>query len=258
VRRITLLTDFGTADGYVGALKGVIASIAPGAAVDDIAHDLPRGDIEAAAWTLSRYWRLYPEGTVHLVVVDPGVGTARRPIAARAAGRLFVAPDNGVLTRVFVAAEGVELVAIREGTHTAPDPAATFHGRDIFAPVAAHLAAGETLSRVGEPADRPTLLELAEPSRQGERVQGRVAHVDRFGNLITDIPVGWVGGGQWVSVGDRLVGPLRATYGDVRPGELVAVAGSAGTVEIAVRDGAAARVLGVGRGAAVSCGPAPA
>jgi S-adenosyl-L-methionine hydrolase (adenosine-forming) len=255
MKRVTLLTDFGTADGYVAAIKGMIAGIAPDVQVDDMTHDIPFGDIEGAAWTLSRYWRLYPEGSVHLAVVDPGVGTARRPLAARVDGRLFVAPDNGVLTRVLRGADNAALVQIDEGRYTAAEVSRTFHGRDIFAPVAAHLANGVRLEDIGSATTAPFRLELPEPGRDTAGVHGRVAHVDRFGNLITDIPADWVQPGNWVGIGDRLVGPLRTTYGDVDPGELVALIGSAGTLEVAVRDGSAARMLDAGRGAPVRCRP---
>src|SRR5690606_8452553 len=152
VTRITLLTDFGTADGYVAAMKGVIAARAPGVVVDDASHDVPPGDVAAAAWTLSRYWNLYPPGTVHVVVVDPGVGSERRALAAEVDGRLFVAPDNGVLTWVLAEAGDAAVVAIEAARLFRTPVSATFHGRDVFAPVAAELArrAGAGPSRFRE------------------------------------------------------------------------------------------------------------
>lgn len=260
MRRITLLTDFGTADGYVAAIKGMIASIAPESPIDDITHDILPGDIEGAAWTLSRYWKLYPEGTVHLAVVDPGVGTARRPLAARVANRFIVAPDNGLLTRVLaMTRRDPDIVSITVGRYTASEVSATFHGRDIFAPAAAHLARGVRLEEIGPLTPTPPIvLELPEPRREGEDIIGRVAHVDRFGNLISDIPAALVGPGMWIRVGDRIIGPLMNTYGDVAPGELVAMVGSAGTVEVGVRDGSATRMLDAARGALVRCGRGPA
>jgi len=139
--RVTLLTDFGTVDGYVAAMKGVVADLAPDAHLDDASHDLPQGDIRAAMWALHRYWRLYPEGTVHLVVVDPGVGTESRALAVRADGRLLVVPDNGVATLVLRDAERWETVGVTAFQASHGKRSATFHGRDRFAPVAGRLAA---------------------------------------------------------------------------------------------------------------------
>src|SRR5687767_12950124 len=150
--RITLLTDFGTRDGFVGAVKGVLATLAPGVIVDDIAHDLPAGDVEAAARALARYWRRYPEGTVHLVVVDPGVGTGRAALACSAQGRLLVGPDNGALSPALSAAWGApaERRCVRiDASVPAGAVSPTFHGRDVFAPAAAALATGRVLDALG-------------------------------------------------------------------------------------------------------------
>src|SRR5690606_33505136 len=172
--RITLLTDFGTADGYVAAMKGVIAARAPGIVIDDASHDIPPGDVAAAAWTLSRYWNLYPPGTVHVVVVDPGVGSERRALAAEVDGRLFVAPDNGVLTWVLAEAGDAAVVAIEAARLFRTPVSATFHGRDVFAPVAAELArragAGpsrfrEVLADLGPEVADPVRLPLPRPHR---------------------------------------------------------------------------------------------
>lgn len=241
-RRITVLTDFGTADGYVAAMKGVLATGAPAARVEDAGHDLPRGDVAHAAWVLHRYWSRYPEGTVHLVVVDPGVGTARRALALEADGRLGVAPDNGVFTMVLEAAERWTAVALE----VPPAASTTFHGRDVFAPAAARLAAGATLEDLGEPVGDPVLL----PGRGASAERGVVRTIDRFGNLVTDLPgSAWRSGGG-VEVAGRIV-RCAGTYGDVAPGELLALVGSDRTVEIAVRDGSAAAALGVGVGTPV-------
>lgn len=250
--RITLLTDFGTADGYVGAMKGVIASIAPDALIDDVSHDIPQGDVHAAAWALAGYWRLYPPGTVHLIVVDPGVGGERRAIAAEADGRLLVAPDNGVLSRALEAAEEVGAVhALEAERYRRPEVSLTFHGRDLFAPAAAHLALGVPIGAVGSAVEDPVRLELTTPVAGGNVVIGRVVHVDRFGNLVSDIPAEQIPSGAVVSVGGRSIGPLRGTYSDVAPGMLLALIGSGGQLEVAVRDGSAHRVLRAERGAPV-------
>lgn len=248
---VTVLTDFGSRDGYVAAMKGVILGIAPDARVVDSAHEVEPGDVEAGAWILSQYWELYPEGTVHLVVVDPGVGSERRAIAVLAHGRACVAPDNGVLTRVLDGARDWSAVELTERRYLRSRISSTFHGRDVFAPAAAHLAAGVPLERLGEGIDVPVRLPLERPLREADRLRGRVAHVDRFGNLISDIPASWAGPRWRFQVSERGVGRLQRSYSAVDPGALVVVEGSLGTIEVAVRDGSAARKLGVGRGARV-------
>lgn len=245
--RITLLTDFGTADGYVGAMHGVIASIAPGAIIDDAGHDLPRGDIPVAAWSLASYWDLFPAGTVHVVVVDPGVGTDRRALAAEADGRYIVAPDNGCISHVAVRAGQFRAHAIENAGYMRQPVSATFHGRDIFAPVAAHLALGVRLDTFGPELADPVILPLSRPAQTGGAALGAVIHVDRFGNLITNIPEAWARGAIEVELDGRGVGRLRPAYGAVQPGEPVAVIGSSGFLEIAVRDGSAAAELSAGR-----------
>lgn len=252
--RIVLLTDFGTADGYVAALKGVLASRAPHAGVEDAAHDIQPGDIAGAAWALRRYAHLYPPGTVHLVVVDPGVGSGRRGMAAAACGRLFVAPDNGVLALALEGCGERTLVELRSADHRRHPVAPTFHGRDLFAPAAAHLANGGSPTDLGPPLQDPVGLELPRPRWQGEVGLGEVVHVDRFGTLVTNIPGEWAAtrAGLGLAVGEPPVSaPLRRTYADVGPGQLVALVGSDGLLEVAVRDGSAAALLGLGRGAPV-------
>lgn len=233
---ITLTTDFGTADGYVGAMKGVIARRAPGAVVVDITHEIARHDIGAAAYALAVAAPEFPPSAIHVAVVDPGVGSARRPVVACAGGRCFVAPDNGVLHLAVPAAEEVyEITA--PGFRREP-VSATFHGRDIFAPAAAALAVGNPVSAAG-PA-----VELVGMLLHDERA---VIHVDRFGNLITDIPGGELGEATRVTIAGIAVAPA-ANYAAVACGELLAYVGSSGTVEIAAREDSAAAMLGVGRG----------
>ena len=192
MRRVVLLTDFGTADGYAAAIAAVVADGAPDALVEHASHEIAPGDVFGAALALRRYALRYPAGTVHLVVVDPGVGTARRALAAEVDGRLFVAPDNGVLTLVL--REGGSVRAVRLPDEDAPS--ATFHGRDVFGPAAARLAAGTMLDELGEPLDRPVLLAVPEATRRDEGIEGEVLHADRYGNLITNIPSSWVDPGQ--------------------------------------------------------------
>ncbi len=245
---VTLLSDFGTADGFAAAVKGVILGIAPAVQVVDASHDIPPGDVEAAAWALAQYWVLYAPGTVHLAVVDPGVGSSRRPIAVAADDRYVVAPDNGLVTRVVRAATGWRCVEVTETAYMRPRPSSTFHGRDVFAPVAAHLACGVALERFGPEVEEPFLLSIDPPLRREDEIEGRVVHVDRFGNLITDIPGEWIDSSWVFEVAGRELGPLRRTYSDVGSGEAAVVIGSAGMVEIAVRDDSAAKKHGVARG----------
>lgn len=254
MRSITILTDFGTRDGYVAAMKGVMASIAPESRIVDAAHEVEPGDVEAGAWVLSQYWDLFPEGTVHLVVVDPGVGGERRAIALEAGGRTFVGPDNGVATRV-ISREGTWSCFELESERVGHRPLSrTFHGRDLFAPAAAQIAAGRPPAELGSRFESPLRLPLPEPARTEGGVEGEVVYVDRFGNLITNIPGGWTGSGWEWSVSGRWLGPIRESYSEVEVGELLVTIGSADTLEIAAREGSAATRLGVSRGARVSGG----
>jgi len=250
---VTLLSDFGTRDGFVAAMKGVILEIAPTVQVVDASHDIEPGDVEAAAFVLHQYWRLFPAGTVHLAVVDPGVGTQRRALALAAEDRFVVAPDNGLITRVLRQAPAARCAEIDTEQYGRSDPSTTFHGRDIFAPAAGHLAAGVPFERIGPAMDDPLLLRLEEPRRSADQIVGRVAHVDHFGNLITDIPAEWVAGRWHVSLAGRDVGALKRTYADVSSGQLLALIGSLGTVEVAARGDSAARATGVARGDTVIC-----
>jgi len=241
---ITLLTDFGSADSYVGEVKGVLLSGVHGAALVDITHHVPPGDVRAAQYILSRVWHRFPQGSVHLAVVDPGVGTERRVLAASTAGHFFVAPDNGLLS--FLPADA-HFVALPIPGNAAP----TFQARDVFAPAAGQLALGASLSTVGHPITDPYLSPLPSPRHDGAAVVGEVIYVDRFGTLISNIPGEQVEPGVRIKVHETEIGTLSRTFGDVGRGALVAVVGSGGTVEIAVRDGSAARLLGVGVGAKV-------
>jgi len=247
---ITLTTDFGQADGYAGAVKGIILGICPEAVVVDISHEVRPQAVRQAAYVLSTVTPHFPPGAVHLVVVDPGVGSDRRPIAVRSGRATYVAPDNGVLSLALAADPPQRAVHLR-----ADQPiSATFHGRDLFAPAAARLACGVDLAEMGEPiplAGLVTLPNLSPRRRPDGSWLGQIQHVDRFGNLISDIeyPTSDVQATVWVG-NERIAGVIR-TYGDVAPGALVAYVGSTGHLEIAVRDGSAAARLGVGVGDAV-------
>jgi S-adenosyl-L-methionine hydrolase (adenosine-forming) len=246
VRRITLLTDFGTADGYVAAMKGVIAAILPAAIIDDASHEIAPGDIRSAAWALAGYWRLYPPDTIHVVVVDPGVGGPRRALVARIDDRFFVGPDNGVLTPVLVDASSATLVEI-DPSLAGDVVSATFHGRDLFAPAAARLAGGVDPAVFGPTVFDPVMFDVPRAVRSDGGVEGVIMHVDRFGNLITNIPAHWVDGTLRVCVSSREV-PVGRTYADVEPGQPIALAGSRGLLEIAVREGSAATTLAAAAG----------
>lgn len=242
---ITLTTDFGTADGYVGAMKGVIVRLAgshPAPVIVDLAHDIPPGDIAHGAWVIASSTPEFPPGSIHVVVVDPGVGGARREVVVRARGRWYVGPDNGVFA--YLAGPDSEAYAIENERFRAERVSRTFHGRDVFASTAAAIASGEDPATAGP----PIRLTGALPWGPREREVGRVIHIDRFGNLISDLPEAEAG--RSVAVAGTVL-PLLETYEDVAPGELLAYIGSAGTVEIAVRDGRADRRMGLLRGALV-------
>jgi len=241
---ITLLTDFGTADSYVAETKGVLLGICPDAVLVDITHSVPPGDIRAGAYLLGRAWHRFPLATIHLAVVDPGVGTARAAFALRAHGHWFVGPDNGLFTPVLRDAE-VEIAVLPTPHAAAP----TFHGRDLFAPAAAALACGMPLQALGGPfGGIPERLTYTEPHYEGKSIIGEIAYVDRFGTLVTNLTPELVPPYAVLEVEGLEIGPLRRTFADVPIGGLLAYVGSAGAVEIAVRDGSAARRLGMGVG----------
>jgi S-adenosyl-L-methionine hydrolase (adenosine-forming) len=242
---ITLTTDFGTSDGYVGAMKGVIARIAgshPAPVVVDLAHDIPPGDVAHAAWVVATATTEFPHGSIHVVVIDPGVGGARREVIVRARGRWYVGPDNGVFA--YVAERTSEVYAIENERFRAERVSRTFHGRDVFASTAAAIASGEDPGTAGPSVQLSGRL----PWGPRGRDVGRIVHIDRFGNLISDLPESEAG--PAIAVAGEIL-PLVGTYEDVAPGQLLAYIGSAGTVEIAVRDGRADRQLAIARGALV-------
>jgi S-adenosyl-L-methionine hydrolase (adenosine-forming) len=244
---ITLLTDFGTADGYVGEMKGVLLSEIPSATLVDITHEIPSHDVELGRLTLARYWRRFPPGVVHMAIVDPGVGSNRAAIAVASEGRFLVGPDNGLLSPALLI-PGVRVARLE----IPPTAAATFQGRDVFAPAAARLAAGLALDAVGGPAADPIVRRTPEPRRglEGELI-GQVIAIDRFGNAVTNLLGGRRGS---VAVGDRRM-QLHRTYTDLGAGELGAVIGSTGLIEIVVREGRASDVLSLARGSPVSLRP---
>ena len=252
---ITLTTDFGLQDPFVGIMKGVILSICPSACLVDLTHDVEPQDILGAALALEAALPFFPDGTVHLAVVDPGVGSARRPLAVRIRGHYLVGPDNGVLTPALLGSQRTA-VALTAPEYRLPQVSRTFHGRDVFAPAAAYLAAGIPLERLGPTVADPVLRPIAGSRLEGETLVGEVLAVDRFGNLLTSIEAtalaGFAGGGPVVvEVAGQPVAGLVDAYADGGDGRPAAIVGSTGRVEIFVRCGSARQALGVGRGAPV-------
>lgn len=253
---ITLLTDFGTRDAYVASMKGVMLGITPDATIVDISHEIAAQDVIGGAWVLGSACRHFPRGTVHCAVIDPGVGSERRAVAVQAGDWRFVGPDNGLLMWAIAMAGRYEAVELVDPRYFRREVSATFHGRDIFAPVAAHLARGVPLDALGPRIADLAPLPFPSPIVTTEAIEGEVVHVDRFGNLITNIDASSLE--LWgtetratVEVGGRRA-PLRRTYQDAGPGELIALIESTGHVEVAVRDGNAAVLLEAGRGVAVT------
>lgn len=272
---ITLTTDFGLADSYVGAMKGVILTIAPAARIVDISHMLPPQDILRAAQFVREFVPYFPASAIHVVVVDPGVGSDRRPIAVRTATATFVGPDNGLFSHVLAAGDpraqagegsepvsgqaagATEVIWLNKAAYWLPQVSHTFHGRDIFAPVAAHLAAGVPFAALGTPITDAVVLQAVYPTRQPDGVVcGRIVYADHFGNLVSNLPAEWLAGRRWVFrlAGRQVAGPSQ-TYADVPSGQLLALIGSSGRLEIAVRNGSAAAQLGVQAGEPIEARP---
>jgi S-adenosyl-L-methionine hydrolase (adenosine-forming) len=254
---IALLTDFGTRDHYSGVMKGVILGICPDVTLVDVTHDLPPHNIAFAAQELAATYRHFPAGTIFLVVVDPGVGTARRGLAADAADRKFIAPDNGVLTAVLKESPPKRVVELSERKYARPTVSRTFEGRDRFAPAAAFIAKGIHLEAFGRPVSDYCEITLPVPELRGDVIHGEVVRVDRFGNIVTNvdrrscekIATGLTGLKVWV--GGRPIGRLVSTYADLPPGEVGALFGSTEHLECAAQSANAAEQLGVSVGAAV-------
>ncbi len=253
-RCITLLTDFGTTDPYVAAMKGVALSVNPEVRLVDITHEVTPHDVTQAAYVLASTFRCFPQGTVHVAVVDPGVGSERRILGAELEGHVFLAPDNGLLSLVWGETGPSRLVSVTNTAYFRHPVSMTFHGRDVFAPVAAHLTLGVDLGEMGKPVDDPVRLEMAR-MRTGENlIEGKIVHVDRFGNLVTNIPRSEVRrlaagepGALRVEVGDAEIRGLSRTYAEAAVGELLALFGSTDMLEISANCGSAADLLGIGR-----------
>jgi S-adenosylmethionine hydrolase len=251
---VTLTTDFGLRDPYVAAMKGVLRSGCAALQIDDLSHDLPPQDLAAASRFLAEALPCYPPGSLHVAVIDPGVGTARHPLALRAAGRFLIGPDNGIFTLILQAWPLEEARSIEHPAVLRAPVSPTFHGRDIFAPAAAALASGRPIASLGRAITTLAALPLPHTAPQPDgTMRGQVVHIDHFGNCITNIPLPADGS---TAAGTALVGQdlclhLHQTYGDVLPGAPLALRSSGGMLELAVREGSAAAVLGIQPGAPV-------
>jgi S-adenosylmethionine hydrolase len=258
VHIITLTTDFGTQDWFVGTMKGVILGINRRAIIVDLTHEIPASDLRAGAFALAAGYRYFPKDTIHAAVVDPGVGSDRRAIAVQTANYFFVGPDNGVLS---LALAGEKVKSIRQLTNAAfflKPVSQTFHGRDIFAPVAAHLSRGVPIEKLGAPLKDFVRLDWPRPRVRGGTVEGEIVHVDRFGNLITNLDAGSLRAlgrrSREVSAKRRRLCAVASCYSAVPVGQPVAVLGSTGLLEIAINGGNAAQRLGLRIGDVVAIG----
>jgi S-adenosylmethionine hydrolase len=253
---ITLTSDFGLQDQYVSAMKAVILGIAPDVRLTDISHDIPAQDIMAGAWVVRNAAFLFPPGTVHLVVVDPGVGTARHPVVLKIQDQYFVGPDNGLFSLFFKEFE-YEAYKLTNPKYWRKEVSKTFHGRDIFAPVAAHISKGVPLEELGEPIDELVTYHWAVPIADKDGLQGWVVHIDRYGNLITNISQNLInehiqGKSVKIYVGNTMLNKIVSIFGEVEEGEPAAFIGSSGMLEIGINKGNAARMLSVDKGAQIS------
>lgn len=253
---ITLTTDFGLQDHYVSVMKAVILKISPSCRMIDVSHEIPPQDVMAGAWVVRNAAMLFPPGTVHLVVVDPGVGTERNPVALKIEDQFFVGPDNGLFSLIADAFD-YQAVRLTKSKYWREQKSNTFHGRDVFAPVAAHLAAGVPLNDLGEPVDELITYRWAVPISDKDGIQGWVVHIDRFGNLITNISADLIQSlqadlGIRIYAGNTILNNIETAFASVPDGEPVAYIGSSGTLEIAINKGNAKEMLSVEKGAQVS------
>lgn len=247
---ITLTTDFGTSDGYVAQMKGVILNIKPDATLVDVTHEIEPFSILAGALVLKGVSRFYGQGTIHVAVVDPGVGGPRRGIVTMVEGQFYVGPDNGLFSLILASATTGETREIRSPELTLPDPHPTFHGRDVLAPVAAHLAAGTPFKIVGPVVEDPVTLAVGRPKRLKHGLEGEVIYIDRFGNLTTNIEAGMLPESvDTVETGEVSIRGLSTFFDQVPEKEPLALINSFGFLEIAVNRGNASRQLGIKRGA---------
>jgi hypothetical protein len=251
---VTLLTDFGSRDPFVGIMKGVLLSISPEAQLVDLTHEVPPHAVMAGAFLLKSSIDYFPKGTVHLAVVDPGVGSTRKPIAIQSKGHYFVGPDNGLFSAALKEWGIDRAVELTERKYQLVDLSSTFHGRDIFAPVTGHLAKGTPLAKLGKKMNHWVWREMPKPFKPSNRWMGEVLWVDRFGNLITNLEKKHIPETFRLRIGKTVVLNLATHYAEVKRGTVVALFGSTGHLEISINGGNAAQKLGVAIGASVLLG----
>lgn len=253
---ITLTSDFGQQDHYVSTMKAVILGIAPDSRLIDISHEIPPQDVMAGAWVVRNATPYFPDNTIHLVVVDPGVGTQRHPVALKIGNHYYVGPDNGIFSLV-ADQQDYQACKLTNKDFWMSDQSNTFHGRDIFAPVAAHLSNGIPFHQLGEELKELVTYRWAKPIADKDGIQGWILHIDRFGNLISNIPqemIDKVIGEKRMKiyVGNTILDHFEESYGFVEDGEPVAYIGSSGMLEVAISKGNASEMLSVRKGAQIS------
>lgn len=239
---VTLITDFGTEDGYVGQMKGVILSQSPGAEIIDISHKITPQNINQAAFVCYMTYRYFPKGTVHMIVVDPEVGTQREALLVIAGGYKFIAPDNGVLAFIYSENQNAEVYKLDKPAYFLPDISNTFHGRDVFAPVVAHVLNGVVAAELGTLYAEYQRGEINTPTVEQQHITGSIQYIDHFGNLVTNIPESlvcdkWHAGQIYARMNEQNIGPMVGSYAVQKQGMPLLIVGSHGFLEIAVSMG---------------------
>ena len=256
-RIITLTTDFGDESGYAGVMKGVILTVNPDCQIIDITHRVSQQDVEEAAFLLNNSFSYFPEHSIHVVVVDPGVGSERKPILVETDKYWFVGPDNGVFSFMFLMEGFKKVWGITNKSYFLPEVSSTFHGRDIFAPVAAHLSLGVSAEELGKELKGFVMLKDLEPKVEAGVIKARVVYADHFGNLISNISKDLfsrlVADKSFnISVGGEMIQKLSLSYADVRDGEVLALFGSSQWLEISVKNGNCQKELDIKKGAEIN------
>ncbi len=242
-RIITLTTDFGLDDHYIGVMKGVILGINSDAVITDITHGIPKYDIFKAAFTVRNFYKYFPKDSIHIVVVDPEVGSERKPIVVESEQGVFIGPDNGVFSFILEENKGIPIIEITNPKYMLSDVSNTFHGRDIFAPAAAHISLGLEVTELGENVKSPISLEIKKPQVHDNEISGEVIYEDSFGNLITNIPRDLIEGYSKIQIDEFIIDSVASSYQDVEKGEILAIIGSSGFLEISVNNGSASDLI---------------
>jgi S-adenosylmethionine hydrolase len=242
---ITLLTDFGTKDGYVGAVKGVIKRINPQAEIMDVTHEIDSYNVLGAAFALNNFYKYFPKGTIHLAVVDPGVGGFRQPILIKTKDFFFVGPDNGIFSFIYQREDLTDVIVISNPKYFLAEPSSTFHARDIFTPVAAYLSLGIKIDEFGESAKECMRFIIPEPESEEKSLKGEIIHIDRFGNLITNISADLLENKKnaEIRVGKIKIKKISRSYFEIKEQGLGALIGSSDFLELAVNQGSAQKLL---------------